>query len=139
MAKRHMLQLRMDQVFAGSVTNVPAVDDFAAMFLDPTLKTVVRELSAEELGGVDLVIADGWGTVTNLEGISSVFVQIDLHPVRGEGVLTLYGPSCVDSPEIDTRGGAILRVYTTGYSVVSGSAKLHASRAIAAHAYLDQV
>jgi hypothetical protein len=132
MPTRSMLQVRVDQYVAGIVNTVYAVDDWAAMFLDPRQNTVIREISSEEYGGV--LANTGSGTTVALEGVHSHFVRVDLHPVRGEDIINLYGPSHVDSPAFDARGGAILRVFGPEYD----GGNFSVSRILAAHTYLDQ-
>ena len=134
MPTRSMLQVRVDQYVAPGATTIYAIDDWAARFLDPRQNTVVREMWSEEYGAV--LASAGGGSVAAIEAPSSPFVRLDLFPVNGEDIIKLHGPSCVDSPAFDVRGGAMLRVFAQGYVITGGA--LAAGRVIAAHAYLDQ-
>jgi hypothetical protein len=47
-----MIQMLVEQVADSTVTDVPALVEEAYLFLDPTKRTVLRELTAEEFGGI---------------------------------------------------------------------------------------
>ena len=50
--RRRMLQLYVEQVADELVTEVASLVEEVFIFLDPTKRTVIREIAVEELGGV---------------------------------------------------------------------------------------
>jgi hypothetical protein len=129
-----MIQFEVTQFLDSLVSDVSGIDDMAFIFLDPNKKTILRELTAEEVGGIMVSKAPGLAPI----GMNNPFVKLSFFFQRRDDQLDFYGPSHVPSPEMKGSIGAILRVLEVGVSVGSPG-QLSVSRRIGAHAYIDQV
>jgi hypothetical protein len=129
-----MIQFETTQYLDSLVSTVSNLDDEVVIFLQPNKNTIVRELTAEEVGGVLASSSPGLAPI----GLSAPFVELSLLFQREKDRQYFYGPSHVSSPAVKDAIGAILRVADVGVSV-SSPGKLSVSRSIGAHAYIDQV
>jgi hypothetical protein len=128
-----MIQLYTEQFYDSVVTDVPALEDEAYLFLDPTKAAVVREIATEEYGGI--VLSEMYGLT--LGYANTAFTELNLISPKGDINLTFYAPSHVPSPPVAGTGLATLRVRQTGVVSKKG-AKIALDRAVGAHAYVDQ-
>ncbi len=88
-----MIQTMFEYSIVGSVTALPAFYLQVFMDLDETKTTVVREIAAEDLGGVVGLKMRG---AVNLSFTSRVFAEVELY--AKDVNFLLWGPSCVPSP-----------------------------------------
>jgi hypothetical protein len=130
-----MIQSLVEQVADSTLTQVYPLEEEAYLFLDPTKRTVLRELAAEEYGGI---LGGKLSGPLNISFTDRAFARLRLVFARRERSEDFYGPSHVPSPEISGAGLAVLQVFEAGASVTSGGT-LVVYRAIGAHAYIDQI
>jgi len=132
-----MLQIAVEQSFAGSVTNLPEVWAVALESLDGN-RVVVREIAGEKSQPIWL-----FATVNNYEpGAMSISDQplSDLWLVFGDPrrpPKILHAPSHVNAPPIDGARIALLRVRDFGVTVNAPGA-IATTRLVSSHAYLDE-
>ena len=69
-----MIQLYTEQFYDSVVTDVPALEDEAYLFLDPTKAAVVREIATEEYGGI--VLSEMYGLT--LGYANTAFTELNL-------------------------------------------------------------
>jgi hypothetical protein len=130
-----MIQFDVVQYLDSHVTEVSGLDEQAVIFLDPSKKSILRELTAEEVGGVLVSKAPGMAPL----GLDDPWVELSLVFPGRDNREYFYGPSHVPSPEVKAGAlGAILRVMEVGVSTASPG-QLSVARRIGAHAYIDQV
>ena len=129
-----MIQFDTIQFLDSSVSDVGGIDDEVFIFLDPSKKTIVRELTVEKAGGIAAFQAPGFVPV----GLDQPFVELLLFRPGREEPERFYGPSHVPSPEIQNIVAAMLRVTDIAISIGSPG-KLNVSRRLGTHAYIDQV
>jgi hypothetical protein len=130
----HMIQLLTEQIFDVQVTDVPALVDEAYLLLDPRKNTVIREIAVEQTGGIVASQATG---VVPLGDYGSPFAEVKLVYLKRERADYFYAPSHVPSPASTDAGLAVLKIVVAGGDITSPG-KLACSRAIGAHAYIDQ-
>jgi hypothetical protein len=133
---RLMLQISVEQTFAGSITQLPEVWAVAVESLDGE-RTVVREIAGEKSQAIWLM-----ATVNNFEpGELSIsdHALSDFWLVFGDRrpPKILHAPSHVDSPPIDGARIALLRVRDFQVSVNPPGA-LATVRRVSSHAYFDE-
>jgi hypothetical protein len=132
-----MLQIAVEQTFAGSITQLPEVWAVALEALDGE-RTIVREIAGEKSQAIWLM-----ATVNNFEpGELSIsdHALSDLWLVFNDLRKTpkiLHGPSHVDSPPVDGARLALLRVRDFSVTVNPPGA-LATVRRVASHAYFDE-
>jgi hypothetical protein len=131
---RRMLQLYVDQVSDELVTEVFPLVEEVFIFLDPAKKTVIREISVEEFGGV---VASHAPQIVPIGWTDRAAARVRLFFSERRETEVFYAPSHVESPEIDGVVGAGLGVLELGVSIGSPG-KLALARGIAAHAYIDE-
>jgi hypothetical protein len=129
-----MIQFDTLQSLDSAVSDVAPIDDEAFIFLDPSRKTIVREIAVEKAGGIAAFQAPGFVPV----GLDQPFVELILFRQGKDDEEFFFGPSYVPSPEILGAIGAILRVQDIGISIGSPG-KLKVLRRLGTHAYIDQV
>jgi hypothetical protein len=132
-----MLQLEIEQISSGAVSDMPEIVLAAFDFLDGG-QTTVREVASEKSlsfyawGGNQIQ----YGALT----LSSNSVATDLwliFPTRQPAAI-LHAPSHVPSPPFSGAVIALLRVRDFGFSV-SSPGQFAYGRRIGSHAYLDEV
>jgi hypothetical protein len=132
-----MLQIGVEQTFAGTITDLPEVWAVALHSLDGD-RTVVREIAGEKSQAIWLM-----ATVNNYEpGDLSIsdHALSDLWLVSNDlrtPPTILYAPSHVNSPPIDGAVIALLRVRDFGLTVNPPGA-LSTIRRVSSHAYFDE-
>ena len=132
-----MLQIGVEQTFAGTITNLPEVWAVVLHSLDGQ-RVVVREIAGEKSQAMWLM-----ATVNNYEpGDMSIsdHALSDLWLVGNserKPPTILYAPSHVDSPPIDGSVVALLRVRDFGMTVQSPGA-MATIRRVSSHAYLNE-
>ena len=131
MTDQRMIQLEVLQEADGLLPIVYRISDEALIFLDPDKKAVVREITAEEMGG----ILDN--TTVAYVGPGTPFTELMLVFQNRERREWFYAPSHVASPPVTGAIGAILRVSEEG--IDAGANLLSVSRRIGAHAYIDLI
>lgn len=131
---RRMLQVYVDQWSDELVTEVFALVEEVFMFLDPAKKTVIREISVEEVGGVVASQAQG---IVPIGWTDRAAARVRLFFSGRRETEVFYAPSHVESPEFDSVVGAGLGVLELGFSIGSPG-KLALARGVAAHAYIDE-
>ena len=131
---RRMLQLYVEQLSDELVTDVQPLSEEVFIFLDPTKKTIIREISVEEFGGIIASKAPG---LVPIGWTDRAVARVRLFFAAGRDTESFYAPSHVESPELDGVIGAGLSVLELGVTV-SGGAQLGLARGIAAHAYIDE-
>jgi hypothetical protein len=133
---RKMMQFLTIQAADQTVTSIPALEDEVAMFLNPKADSVVRELTAEEVGGI--LASDASGVVPVMLSDRSLCGLRLLFGGRDERVERFWAPSHVESPPVRGAIGAILRIVEPSYD--SGSyGQAVVARGVATHAYIDEV
>jgi hypothetical protein len=130
---RRMLQLYVEQVSDDLVTEVQSLFEEVFIFLDPTRKTVIREIAVEQFGGV--IATDAAGIVP-LGWTDEAVARVRLFFAGRQETEDFYAPSHVESPEIEGVIGAGLAVLELG--LTASSKQLALARGIAAHAYIDE-
>lgn len=131
---RRMLQLYVDQWSDELVTEVSALVEEVFIFLDPAKKTVIREISVEEVGGIVASQAQG---IVPIGWTDRAAARVRLFFSGRRETEIFYAPSHVESPEFDGVVGAGLGVLELGVSIGSPG-KLALARGVAAHAYIDE-
>src|SRR5688500_12430625 len=132
-----MLQIAVEQTFAGTITHLPEVWAVALQSLDGD-RTVVREIAGEKSQAIWLM-----ATVNNFEpGDLSIsdHALSDLWLVFNDlrrPPKILHAPSHVNSPPIDGAVLALLRVRDFGLGVNAPGA-LSTVRRVSSHAYFDE-
>jgi hypothetical protein len=132
-----MLQIGVEQTFAGTITNLPEVWAVALHSLDGD-RAVVREIAGEKSQAIWLM-----ATVDNYEpGDMSIsdHALSDLWLVFNDlrkPPKILYAPSHVNSPPIDGAVIALLRVRDFGLTVNPPGA-ITTIRRVSSHAYFDE-
>ena len=129
-----MLQLYVEQFSDELVTEVHSLFEEVFIFLDPAKKTVIREISVEQFGGV--IATDAAGIVP-IGWTDEAVARVRLFFAGRQETEHFYAPSHVESPEIEGAIGAGLAVLELGFSIGSPS-KLALGRGIGAHAYIDE-
>jgi hypothetical protein len=129
-----MIQFLTEQYVDSEVSIVYGIDDDAFLFLDPSRNTVIREIAGEEVGGI---LASKYPGGLTIGFSSKALTDLRLIQPRGETEEFFYAPSFNPSPPLKGYGLAILRVREVSISVTD-DARLSVSRAIGAHAYVDQ-
>jgi hypothetical protein len=132
--RRRMLQLYVEQVADELVTEVASLVEEVFIFLDPTKRTVIREIAVEELGGVLASRASG---LVPIGWTDRATARVRLFFAGRQDPEVFYAPSHVESPELDGVIGAGLGVLWLGLSIGSPG-RLGLARGIAAHAYIDE-
>ena len=94
MATSQMVQLYVEQYVSGLVKTVYALQEEAFLLLDPNKDTVIRELAAQERGGV---FASNFPSAFPIGFTSRVFAEVKLLSPKGETDTMLYAPSHVPS------------------------------------------
>jgi len=130
----YMIQFLTEQYLDSEVSTVYGIDDDAFLFLDPSRNTVVREIASEEVGGI---LASSYPGGVPIGFSSKALTDLRLIQPQGQTEEYFYAPSFNHSPPVKGYGLAILRVRELSVSV-TGGAGLAVSRAIGAHAYVDQ-
>jgi hypothetical protein len=128
-----MLQLYVEQVSDELVTDVQPLSEEVFIFLDPAKKTVIREISVEEFGGIIASKAPG---LVPVGWTDRAVARVRLFFAAGRETEYFYAPSHVESPELDGVIGAGLSVLELGVTV--SGAQLALARGIGAHAYIDE-
>ena len=131
---RRMPQLYVDQWSDELVTEVFSLVEEVFVFLDPAKKTVIREISVEEVGGVLASRASG---LVPIGWTDRAAARVRLFFAGRRETEAFYAPSHVESPEMDNVIGAGLGVLELGFSVESPG-ELGLARGVAAHAYIDE-
>lgn len=131
---RRMLQLYVDQVSDELVTEVFSLVEEVFIVLDPAKKTVIREISVEEFGGVVASQAPG---IVPIGWTDRAAARVRLFFAGRRETEAFYAPSHVESPEMENVIGAGLGVLELGFSIGSPG-KLGLARGIGAHAYIDE-
>jgi hypothetical protein len=131
---RRMMQLYTEQYVAPEVLSISVLDDEVFMFLDPTKRTVVVELTGESAGGI---LAFGAKEVVPIGITDNAFTQLRLFFQKRDTQQHFYAPSHVASPELLGVNGAGLRVSQIGMTITK-PAGLVTGRSLAAHVYIDQ-
>lgn len=132
-----MLQIAVEQTFAGTITNLPEVWAVALEPLDGD-RTVVREIAGEKSQAIWLM-----ATVNNFEpGELSIsdHALSDLWLVFNElrrPPKIFHAPSHVNSPPVDGARLALLRVRDFAVRV-NPPAAIATVRRVSSHAYLDE-
>jgi len=130
-----MIQFFTEQYLASHVQTVYSLDDEAFLLLDPNRKTVIREITTEEMGGV---VGSKCPGIVPLGLTDRAYAEVQLVSLQRGKDQFFYAPSHVASPAFSGMGLAILKVFEVGYSVDSPG-QLSLSRGIGAHAYIDQI
>lgn len=132
-----MLQIAVEQTFAGTITDLPEV---WAVVLEPLdgERTVVREIAGEKSQAIWLMAqADDYepGELSisdhALSDLWLVFDELRRPPK------ILHAPSHVDSPPVDGARMALLRVRDFGMHV-HPPAGMSTVRRVSSHAYFDE-
>jgi hypothetical protein len=129
-----MIQLFTEQVYDQLVTEVYPLEDEAYLVLDPDKSTVIREIAAEQIGGI---LASGLPSALTIGFTNQAFALVALMSARDGSETAFYAPSHVASPPVTGAGLAVLKVRQVGVSVES-KAILALTRGIGAHVYVDQ-
>jgi hypothetical protein len=129
---RRMLQLYVEQFSDELVTEVHSLFEEVFIFLDPTRKTVIREIAVEKLGGI---IAAGAAGLVPIGWTDQAVARVRLFFAGRQETEHFYAPSHVESPEIDGVIGAGLQVLDLG---LTSGAQMGLARGIGAHAYIDE-
>jgi hypothetical protein len=129
--KRRMIELYVEQVVDPSVTTIQPIVVEAFIFLDPSKRTVVAEITSESVGGI--FGTSNAGTSFAVSDSALARLRLIFHDARRRELF--WAPSHVLSPEFADAIGAGLLVTQIGMT----ASALSASRAIAAHAYIDQI
>ena len=119
----------------GSVTTLPAFYLQVFMDLDETKTTVVREIAAEDLGGVVGLKMRG---AVNLSFTSRVFAEVELYAPKDVNFL-LWGPSCVPSPPFAEIGQITFSLTEAGFKAPPGGTLSVQSVGGGGHVYVDQI
>ena len=133
-----MLQIEVEQVLSGPVTNLPEVWSVALQSLDGN-RTVVRELASEKSQGVYLFATDSDYVAGDFEMTSNVMTDLWLvgnDPRRPPRIF--HAPSHVASPPTDGARIVLLRVRDFSFSV-DPPGVFSTIRRIGSHAYVDEV
>jgi hypothetical protein len=128
------MQLYVEQLVSAGVTKVYPISDEVYLFLDPSKRTTIVELTGESIGGI-LGSANS-GVAYGVAENALTELRLFFHDERRQE--WFYAPSHVASPEIADAIGAGLRVRQIGISSTGGGT-FSAGRIIAAHAYIDQI
>ena len=132
-----MLQIGVEQTFAGTITNLPEVWAVALHSLDGK-RTIVREIAGEKSQAIWLMATVNDyepGTMSISDHALSDFWLVTNDARRPPTIL--YGPSHVNSPPIDGAVIALLRVRDFGLTVNPPGA-LSTVRRVSSHAYFDE-
>jgi len=132
---RSMMQLYVEQIVDTQVLQIFPLFEEVFIFLNPTKRTVVAEITSESVGGIVSSKDAGLSTVALS---SDAFTQLRLLFNQRGREEHFYAPSHVASPEITGAVGAGLSVMQIGFDS-SGPGTLTVGRAIGAHAYIDQI
>jgi hypothetical protein len=130
---RRMLQLYVEQVSDELVTEVQSLSEEVFIFLNPAKKTVIREISVEEFGGIIAIEAPG---IVPIGWTDRAVARVRLFFAAGQETEHFYAPSHVESPELEGVIGAGLSVLELG--VNASGPQLALARGIGAHAYIDE-
>jgi hypothetical protein len=128
-----MLQLEVTQFLSPEVTFAPEIWTVVLDSLDGD-STTVREIATEKIG-----VFSGSEDISPALDLSSASAFTDLwlvFPDLRRPPKIFYAPSHVPSPQFDGARLVLLRVRDFGYV---SSAEFVLSRAVAAHAYVDEV
>lgn len=132
-----MLQIAVEQTFAGPVNDVPEVWTVVLASLD-SQHTVVREIASEKsqalmvLAAQDNVILPTFDISQNV----ATDVWLAFNDLR-RPPLILHAPSHVPSPPVDGAAIVLLRVRDFGMTV-DQHAHIATIRRIGSHVYLDE-
>ena len=122
-----MLQVRVNQTTGGPHTELPIVDALVFDTLDGGV-TTVREIATQKLQFIGL---------PNDELVLGATVVSAVLSLPHDPLVILHAPSSVGSPPIAGAGMAILQIFDFGLK--GNEDQVQFSRAVAAHAYLDEV
>jgi hypothetical protein len=128
-----MLQLYVEQTTDEIVTEAHHLSEEVFIFLDPTRKTVIREIAVQQLGGIVALDAGG---VVPLGRLDEAVARVRLFFAGRHETEDFYAPSHVESPEVDGVIGAGLGVAASGF--IASSNQLLLARGVFAHAYIDE-
>jgi hypothetical protein len=123
-----------DSVFI-PITTMNGLFASATMNLDVHKTTVVREIAAEEIGGV--LILNTPGTV-NLSFTTTVMSEVDLISPKGKGAF-LMGPSCVPSPPFAEISQLTLSLTGAGFTAPTGGTLSVELVGAGGHVYVDHI
>ena len=132
-----MLQIAVEQTFAGTVTDLPEVWTVVLTGLDED-QTVVREIASEKNHGLALAATQSNVNmpVLSLSPDVATDVWLVFNDLRRPPAI-LHGPSHVPSPPVAGAALALLRVRDFGLEVESILA-ISSVRRIGSHVYLDE-
>jgi hypothetical protein len=132
-----MLQIAVEQTFAGPVNDLPEVWTVVLAGLD-SQHTVVREIASEKNHGLAVMAAQNNVIVPAIDNSQDVATDVwlafnDLQ----RPPLILHGPSHVPSPPVDGAALVLLRVRDFGMTV-DERLRMATQRRIGSHVYLDE-